>query len=72
VARRASENESMKTKKANHGGRRPGSGRKPAGTVALLVRPLKETAERMRERARVEGKRLGQLLDETFGHPRAR
>lgn len=49
--------------KFSHGGARPGAGRKLAGTVPMLIRPLAGTAHKLREGARKQGKTIGQVVD---------
>lgn len=55
----------MKTnRKVTRGGRREGAGRKTAGTVHMVIRPLAETAERLRAMAEAKGKTPGQIIDD--------
>lgn len=49
--------------KFSHGGARPGAGRKSAGTVPMLIRPLAATAGKLRAAARAEGRSIGQVVD---------
>ena len=54
-------------KKTKHtearGGARPGAGRKPAGTVRMQIKPLADTAARLRAPARAENNPPGQIID---------
>ena len=58
----------IKKKKSNWGGRRPGAGRKPAKTnqdlVVLYTRVLEETKEKLTDMATNQNCSVGKILDD--------
>jgi len=49
--------------KSKRGGKRPGAGRKHTGVAALHCYPQAETVQRIRERAQLSGRTIGQVID---------
>ncbi len=52
-------------KSTQHGGKRPGAGRKSKGKVPLFANVTKKTASYIRARA-INGKTTGEVIDERF------
>jgi len=59
-------NDTSNTPARPRGGPRAGSGRPNAGTVAVTVRPLRETVARLRTLAVARKRTLGQVIDEAI------
>ncbi len=55
----------MLKKSKQHGGKRPGAGRKAKGKVPLFANVTKKTASYIRARA-INGKTTGEVIDERF------
>lgn len=57
----------MKMKSNQHGGWRPGAGRKAAGTRQLIIRPKVATIKRLKAEAKRSKRTLGQVVDQLVG-----